>query len=560
MSNIIPELTEAQIREIPSYAEQVTYRALRDQLPNDWMVVHSLELVTSHPKYESHADREADFVVFAPNYGVLVVEVKGGGIGYNKENDSWHSINNNGKFVIKNPIRQAKEAKYEIRRHLNVRLPGKKILMAHAAFFPDIDNARPLHSHDLPSQIMGTGKDLQDMKYWCESVFQFWMGKETDCDEFGQLGIKVAQEIYGKKVSITPSLAQAIQREAEIQINLTNQQKVILRQLKRRKRAIIEGGAGTGKTVLALDHAQNLARQGMKVLLLCYNKILANTLKTRSKGIGNLHAMSFHSFCNWRVKQVKQNTQRDLLKESEANYPGEDLYKVLMPDALIVSFDIEPVDYDVIIIDEGQDFEDEYWMAIEMMLDNLMDDARLYVFQDANQAIFTISDVLPIDEYPLFLTDNCRNTKPIHEAAYKYYKGEEVDFPKIEGEPIRYLVEETLASQAKVLEKNIAHLLTSENIVPEDIAVIISSDFDQAAEHLMNGRKSNIWAFKEIVSKNKITVETAKRFKGLEVPIIFLWITESQKIDEKLLYVSISRARLRLWIVCDKQAHLQIEK
>ncbi|MCT7642616.1 ATP-binding domain-containing protein [Aliarcobacter butzleri] len=46
-------------------------------------------------------------------------------------------------------------------------------------------------------------------------------------------------------------------------------------------------------------------------------------------------------------------------------------------------------------------------------------------------------------------------------------------------------------------------------------------------------------------------VETAKRFKGLESKIIFLWILDSSNMSEKMLYVSISRARFRLWIVGD---------
>ncbi len=55
--NIIPELSDSQISDIPSKAEQLVYHALKEQLPNDWLVIHSLEFVTHNPKYESHADR-----------------------------------------------------------------------------------------------------------------------------------------------------------------------------------------------------------------------------------------------------------------------------------------------------------------------------------------------------------------------------------------------------------------------------------------------------------------------------------------------------------------------
>ena len=264
--------------------------------------------------------------------------------------------------------------------------------------------------------------------------------------------------MYGKKVSIRPSLRSAIEKEVEKQFDLTNQQKSILRQLKRRKEGIIEGGAGTGKTVLALDHAQTLAEQGLKVLLLCYNQKLGNELKIKSEKINNLHSMGFHEFCAWRIRQVKSNTDRDLIEESKKNYPGENLFDVLMPDALINSYEIAPTKYDVILVDEGQDFKPEYWLAIEILRDQ-QEDSKLYIFQDSNQAIYTNSNDLPINSEPLFLFDNCRNTKHIHNSAYQYYQGTQVDAPDLEGEPVQAIEKDTLDLQVKEIDKKYRHLL-----------------------------------------------------------------------------------------------------
>jgi len=552
MANIIPKLTEEEILNIPSKAEQIVYKALEEQIPDNWLVVHSLEFITHHPKYKSHADREADFVIFAPEYGVLVVEVKGGGIGYDKEFNQWFSIDRNQKqHEIKNPLKQSKDAKYEIRRHFLSRLPNHQLLLAHAALFPDIENVSQLHSIDSPADILGSNNSLQDIKSWCEKIFHYWSGVEPIFDPLGLRGIEILKDLYGKKASIKPSLSVAIERESKIQIELTNQQKNILRQLKRRKKAIIEGGAGTGKTVLALDHAQNLAEQGLKVLLLCYNKQLGNILKKRSEGITNLYAMNFHELCYWRIKQVKNSNNIDLVEESRKNYPVEDKFEVLYPDALINSLDIAPIKYDVIIIDEGQDFTDEYWLAIDMLMESQEEDVNLYIFQDGNQAIYSSSDELPIDEVPLYLTDNCRNTKSIHNAAYKFYQGEEIDEPNLEGEPIEFILHESIEKQALLLDKKINQLINEEKISPRDIVVLSMNDFNQVETILSNSKNKYIWAFKDFEPQKHILVDTAKRFKGLESKIVFLWITDPFNIDEKLLYVSISRARLRLWVVGD---------
>jgi len=551
MAEIIPKLSEAQISKIEPKSEQKVYRALTEQLPMDWLVIHSLEFVKKTSIHNSHGDREADFVVFAPQYGVLVIEVKGGGIEYNGQTRQWYSIDRNQKrYEIKNPLKQAKDAKYEIRNHLKEKMRQKNILIAHGALFPDISNLAPLVSPDIPIDILGNRETLKDLKSWIISIFKFWGGKQPNYDPLELSGVNIAKSIYGKEINIQPSLASIIEDEIEQQILLTNQQKSILRQLKKRKEAIIEGGAGTGKTVLALDHAQTLAKQGHKVLLLCYNNKLGNALKEKSIGIDNLHSMSFHEFCSWRIRLAKNNTNRDLLEEAALEYPNENKYDVLMPTALIDSYAISPIKYDVIIIDEGQDFKDEYWYAIEELRD-LNKDTKLYIFKDSNQAIYSSSDELPIDCEPLFLFDNCRNTKPIHNLAYKYYQGEEVEAPEIEGEEPKYLIKETLEKQVLEIDKTIAHLINNEGISREDIAILVMNNFNIAKQLLEKSRNNKLWAFKEFSPKNKVLVETAKRFKGLEANIIFLWILDSSDIEEKLLYVSISRARFRLFIIGD---------
>jgi len=554
MANIIPKLTENQISQIEPPSEQKVYKALSEQLPNDWLIVHSLEFIKQTSKYKSHGDREADFVIFAPQYGVLVIEVKGGGIEYNNQIDQWYSIDrNNKKHEIKNPLAQAKDAKYEIRNHLKDR--GKKdILIAHGALFPDISNVNALSNPAISNEILGGSSELDDLKDWIISIFNFWAGKQPNYNPLEINGVNIANQIYGKQVTIQQSLASIIEEEIQQQIILTNQQKNILRQLKKRKEAIIEGGAGTGKTVLALDHAQTLARQGLKVLLLCYNQKLGDTLKIKSQSIENLHPMSFHQFCDWRIRQVKNDVDRDLIEESKINYPNEDKFDVWMPDALTESYNISPIQYDVIIIDEGQDFKDEYWLAIEE-LRTVYEDTKLYIFQDSNQAIYASVDELPINNESLFLFDNCRNTKPIHQLAYQYYQGEEIEEPNIEGELTKFLVENSLEKQVETIDKRIAHLINNEGIAPKDIALIVMDNYNKAKELLKNTRNNKLWAFKEFFPQSKVLVETAKRFKGLEAKIIFLWLLDSSNMDDKLLYVSISRARFRLWIVGDSNVN-----
>lgn len=344
----------------------------------------------------------------------------------------------------------------------------------------------------------------------------------------------------------------AIEQDSEVQIKLTAQQKNILRQLKRRRTAIIEGGAGTGKTVLALEHAINLSNQGLTVLLLCYNKNLGNNLKYKSMSHDAVHAMSFHEFCSWRIRQVKSSTGRDLIAESKMTYSNGNLYDVLMPDALINSYDICPIEYDVVIIDEGQDFRDEFWLSIELLLDR-KDQPNFYIFHDSNQSIYTSIESLPINDEPLYLLDNCRNTASIHNLAYKYYQGVEIEPPRLEGSNNKWIdSEDSSKTQSEKISSLVNELILSEKISPRDITILTIGDFSYARELLEDSKFNKFFKYKSLNRDDLVLVETAKRFKGLESKLIILWILNEEDTNDSLLYVSISRARLRLWVSCSK--------
>ena len=52
-------------------------------------------------------------------------------------------------------------------------------------------------------------------------------------------------------------------------------------------RALVEGPAGTGKTVLALEEARRASTAGQRVLLTCYNQQLGRMLKLTAEELGN---------------------------------------------------------------------------------------------------------------------------------------------------------------------------------------------------------------------------------------------------------------------------------
>ena len=76
-------------------------------------------------------------------------------------------------------------------------------------------------------------------------------------------------------------------------VRLTDEQLYLLNTLRGMRRAAVVGGAGTGKTMLAIAKAQQLATEGFETLLVCFNSPLARVLADETRDVaartGHLH-------------------------------------------------------------------------------------------------------------------------------------------------------------------------------------------------------------------------------------------------------------------------------
>jgi hypothetical protein len=75
MARMIPDVDPATVEHS---SEEPVYRALRDQLPDEYMILHSYPWLRPWRGEGALAEGEADFVVLHPEKGLLVLEVKGG--------------------------------------------------------------------------------------------------------------------------------------------------------------------------------------------------------------------------------------------------------------------------------------------------------------------------------------------------------------------------------------------------------------------------------------------------------------------------------------------------
>ena len=552
MVQIYPDYGGIYGKEVPS-AEVKFYEACT-RINGDYHIFHSVGWIS---KTESGAlDGEADFLVCHPDWGFLVLEIKGGRIRGDYKSGKWLSIDRNGRqFEIKDPFKQSMKGKFnilsKIKEHRDWELLARKrFSLGHAAFFPDVDDGRALKGPNAPIEIIGDRSDLSDLDKWLERAFRYWYNGETNsqANPLGVNGVRLIQKIFARSVQTRPLLSAQIELEETERLTLTRQQIQTLDLLSRQRRVSISGGAGTGKTVLALEKAKRLADEGFKTLLTCYNVPLSRHLEEVCKDYTNLEVYGFHKLCKSIIDQADLYSGRDLIAEAKVSFPGLELWDQYFPISLAYALDVVEIRYDAIVVDEGQDFGEEYWLPIEMLL---MDSntSPLYIFHDENQDLYTRANTFPTDASPITLSINCRNTEQIHKAAYKYYKGPSIDPSKLIGDDIKLLMAPDLPKQAKKIQEFVSTLFTVERVPSSSIFILIANrqrreDYENALRRfsLPSGLR---WSRLGNASKRGITIETVARFKGLEAEVLVLWGLDDLPKEERrrMLYVGISRAK-----------------
>lgn len=558
MAKMYPVLDESQLNALSADkrdGEARVYRACRDSLDDSWLVKYRLQITTDE---RPPRDVEADFALFHPSLGILVIEVKGGRhIDYDAETERWSATGSDASPQKLDPVGQAKKAKYAVlsELHADPRWVARRIHAEHAVFFPHIDEVERLGGPELKLWQRGGHRELAGFKKWAETCLHSHRGDQER--PLGPQGIVLAEELFCRSRTARSLLSTDLAEEEAVRLRLTEQQAAIFEHLTYHPRALISGGAGTGKTLLALMRAKDLAREQKRTLLLCFNAPLAAHLKAivEKDGLQEfLHAMTFHELCKYGIKRAFQEKSVDTLAEARRAHPQGDEANVLFPDALARS-SLELMDwrYDALLIDEAQDFRPEFDM-IELLL-NDETTSLLYLFCDVNQAVYTKPSLGLVRTPPYVLKKNCRNTRFIHDAAMRFYQGEAMVPPPIPGAEIELLTGAGPDKQAERLRVELTNLLSREKIRPEQIAVLIAPSvrkrFYYDLLRPLSLPRPTKWSFEEHRQQDTLLVDTVMRFKGLEADAVFIWgLDDIEPQDRReLLYVALTRAKSRLYLV-----------
>jgi superfamily I DNA and RNA helicase len=225
-----------------------------------------------------------------------------------------------------------------------------------------------------------------------------------------------------------------------------------------------------------------------------------------------------------------------------------------LPHALYRAVEIKPaLRWDTIVVDEGQDFSADWWIAIYACLTH---GGHLRVFMDSNQRVYESAGVSVHDlsVVPVRLSRNLRNTKSIHIAASVHYSGPEIIADGPDGLDVSWITADSADQKIEAAYRELRRLVFNEEVAPGDIAILVNGPVARTRFVERSSGTSIPLTDAETMALEDAVVDTVRRFKGLERPAIILIVDGDEMDRHELAYVAFSRARAYLCVVCSKDS------
>lgn len=509
------------------------------KLSDDYYVFHSFRII--NVINGDWKENEIDFVIFNRHKGIICLEAKAGHI--RCDDGQWYYSSGRG---MRDPFNQANSNKWKLYNEINSFYRNNNILkhckMLCAVWFPAL-SAHNLSTLNLPQnaakEIVLTAEDIDNPSDAIERIFRI----HTSIKENGtmvQVDGKLTKDeadsllhnILCPSFHILPSKTLELDYKKERFNALIKEQCFLLDYLEEQRSAVINGVAGTGKTMIAIEKARRHSAKGESVLFLCFNSKLRDFLET-------YYRYPYVDYCTIDGFACK------LCSSQSANFEELEL-------KIIDLVDKDQFPYTHIIIDEGQDLGQERIQStkiLETLEDIVLSKSigTFYLFYDKLQLIqsYQLPKFIQEADCKLTLYRNCRNTKKIAETSLKPLKTAPKLFESaLNGNlPIISFINETnrLMALNTAIKRGIDNGITDIQIIscaPANKS-IYQTDLHDSNNYLYNGKR--------------IKFTTCRKFKGLEADMVILVDVDFSILHDNymLFYVGSSRARLELNILCN---------
>ncbi|MEW8008985.1 MAG: NERD domain-containing protein/DEAD/DEAH box helicase [Candidatus Thiodiazotropha endolucinida] len=485
-----------------------------------WFAMHSLNL----PRHEYKRFGEIDFVICGPD-GLFVIEVKGGGVSCH--DGIWETTNRYGETerLRESPFKQAEGALHGLRGKLPSTL-SNVFVVGYGVVMPDVE--RLPDSAEWDRAVLADGRDFRQFEKWLERFIRYWRAKDTRKTGATPSQLNVLQQhLRPDFEAVVPLHVSAHEVETRI-ARLTEDQLRLIDVVEANPRVICSGGAGTGKTMLALELAKRWGASGMKTALACHSPWLKRFLeRTAVPGLIVSLAESIH------VAAKRASIEK----------------------------------FDALIVDEGQDILNMDALAqLDSCLYGGISEGRWCFFHDANNQSGLCGSYVP-DAYDYLesicpvripLNTNCRNSLPILQRIQGDLDADVGNSGVGDGPAVREVRVADADSAIQALEKELHDLVGGEGFNAGDIVVLSPLPFAQSwTSSLSENLRASISVLDDASPRNmnRHTIGFAQigDFKGLESEVVVLVDMPRPGHSEPLRslhYVGMSRARALLSMIC----------
>jgi hypothetical protein len=557
-------------RMIPSFMDDHTPPGERDVFnmiaagSDDWVVLHSLDLAP----WNRGLRTELDFVVIVPDTGMLCIEVKSHeNISF--DGDRWHP-----ETISRSPFKQSSDGRHTFYRRLAELAPDfRRIPIVHCCIFPR-------SPFDLPPNLSVQSWEVMDSR-----TFRSFDSGDNFCSDLKtrmQRSIATDANIAPLNMPLSRSQIESIlkcclpiqkrhpgareeieRRQEQMENLLRDQQKPVLQLAALNDRLVVSGGAGTGKTLIAMEVARRTAEQGRRVALLCFNQLIGEWMRRQVENV----ALPKPNLVTGRAIQVMaEMTGLEIPKT-----PSRDFWETTLPQQLeerLTDPDFHATaTFDYLVVDEAQDLlaRSRLWGCLSQFLVGGFERGAVAFFGDFDNQVLAERQMMAQNLAALDavakpsrwrLTENCRNYRIVGDTAVSLsglgnsvYTGYMRNGGGVENYDIVFYEHERaqLDKLAEWLKD-----FKAKGYKPSEITLLsFRSDEASAGNRLRNEGFKLRPAWSAGDSTGYASVHS---FKGMENKAIILTDVSlgEREFDRHLFYTGMTRATESVRVLCDK--------
>lgn len=515
------------------YRELDVLERLRSGLPDGYEIFHEVTWHSVHEGVDRHG--EVDIVVLSPSGNMLLMEVKAGQV-----------LLREGEF-----FKRYGQYESDVLRQCRMQYSGMVARLKDAGIHPYLVNCLVLPDYHL---VAG-------------AIVSIPRERIIAADEYDQLSTRVQGLLAQANATVAvEEIRRFLCNEFQVSPTISNLRDQLHGATQRLSDGLavwvprishpsgvvrIQATAGSGKTQLALRLLEVAAGSKETALYVCYNRplsdIIARIAPARSM-VACFHELAIEYYRRHR---------------GEPDFTNREIYTLAVDAYHQDSVSFEPK-YDLIIIDEGQDFEPQ-WVA--SLLPLLKPSGRLYLMEDEAQRLYEREGFDVPDAVILNCNDNYRSPRSVCQVinaltlvspsilSKSPYQG---NFPEF----LQYVEEVSLIAQTEQAVNN----LLGQGFELKDIVIL--TGHGRGKSKLLNAEY--IGRFKtrrftgaytrdgdQVWCDGELIVESIYRFKGQSAPAIILSELDFEELtvqERRKLFVGMTRAQLNLQVIMSVRA------